>query len=110
MTYKCVNPECANFNQPVEIYSATLYWNEEKQSMKCREAICSKCNSEMVDITPKIPIGEKNISIGEVASMTKEQRVNVLKKRSKEHFKKNIKERKDNLLNSAISEMRNGKK
>ena len=39
--------------------------------------------------------------------MSKERKQEVLKKRSHEHFKKNIEERKEGLMSRAINEMRN---
>ena len=39
--------------------------------------------------------------------MSKDRKIEVLKKRSHEHFKSKLKERKDELLNKAMTEMKN---
>lgn len=104
MKYMCTNPECCNFAIEKEVFSHTHVCRGGE--MVCLETICKKCGSYGKDLTPFVPISEKNIVFATVASMSKEKKVEVLKKRSHDHFKKNIAEKKDGLLKQAIGEMK----
>lgn len=104
MKYVCENQECLDYGKEQEFYktTSTFIGND----LVCLQSICSKCKSKMKNLTENVPLSEKNIQIGKIASMSKEDRNKVLKKRSTEHFKSNIKEKKDHLMNTAMKEMR----
>ena len=51
-----------------------------------------------------VPLSEKNIGINLFDGMSKDRKIEVLKKRSHEHFQSKLKERKDELLNKATEE------
>ena len=58
-----------------------------------------------------VPLSEKNVNFGQYSSASTEQKREILKQRSHEHFEKKVKERKDYLMNKAIGEMKSlGKK
>jgi hypothetical protein len=107
MKYICLNPKCENYQIEdeylKEVYSFT---NGKLIGKNCR---CPRCGQNRKEIDPNVdvPLSEKNIEINKFDGLSVQQKQEVLKKRSHEHFKKNIKERKDGLLNKAMSEMRN---
>lgn len=107
MKYICLNPDCSKYQLPEEVIRESFVMRDGK--LVGKNCICLECKKERMLDNPneKIPIAEKGIVMGTYASMSKEQKREMLQKRSHEHFKKEIKERKDGLLNQAMSEMRN---
>jgi len=107
MKFQCINSECEDYLKVDDYFNNTLKLIEGK--LVSNNAPCPKCNKLRDDVTgnDKIPISEKNISMGEYSSMNPQQQKEVLKKRSHEHFKKEIKPFKEHQMNAAMSEMRN---
>ena len=68
---------------------------------------CPRCGERRKEINPNedVPLSQKNISMNFFDGMNMEQKKEMLMKRSHEHFKKHIRERKEGLLNQAIGEM-----
>lgn len=111
MKYICINPDCEKYQQEEYLVSETFYFRNGK--MVGAHCCCPKCGKERQEIKnpdADIPLSQKNIAINNMGSMSMEQRREILKKRSHEHFKKEIKERKDGLINAAVSEMNDFKK
>lgn len=111
MKYICMNPDCERYEQEEYLSSETYYFRNGK--MVGKNCCCPKCGKERQVVKnpdADIPLSQKNIGINHMGSMSMEQRREVLKKRSHEHFKKEIKERKDGLINAAVSEMNDFKK
>lgn len=104
--YICQNPECPNFQKEEELTREIFVFRDGHLVGKNRP--CPKCGQLREEINPNasVPLSEKNLSIAQFSSMSVEQRREALKKRSQEHFKKEVKERKDGLLNQAMTEMR----
>lgn len=109
MKYVCTNENCSHFNVEDEYVSESYVCVKGELIGKHRE--CPHCGKERKEINPaeQIPLSQKNLSFNFFNGMSKENQKEILRKRSHEHFKKEIKERKDSLLNQAMSEMR-GKK
>lgn len=107
MEYICNNPECPNYGKRENLSSEVYKYRSGR--LVGEHAQCSKCGIEREEINPNkdIPLSEKNVGIGLFAGMSREQKQEVLKKRSHEHFKRNVEERKEGLMNRAINEMRN---
>lgn len=107
MEYICNNPKCPNYGKKEYFSSETFKYHDGR--VVGEHIQCPKCGLERENINPNkdIPLSEKNIGIGLFAGMSKEQKREVLKKRSHEHFKKNIEEQKEGLISRAINEMRN---
>lgn len=107
MEYICKNSECPEcgkseyFSQESFKYSGGRLVGEHSQCPKCG------VEREEVNLNKDIPLSEKNIGISLFSGMSKEQKQEVLKKRSHAHFKKEVEERKEVLMNRAIIEMRN---
>ena len=110
MKYICHNPECPKCGVEEELTKEIfVFRNGHLVGQNCP---CPKCGKEREEINPAkdIPLSEKNIEIAQFSGMSMEQKREALKKRSREHFQKEIKERKYGLLNQAMTEMRNIKK
>lgn len=110
MRYICVNPDCERYQQEEFLVSETYYYrNGHLVGTHC---FCPKCGKERQEIKnpdADVPLSQKNIGINSMGAMSMERRREILKKRSHEHFEKEIKERKEGLINSAMSEMKNFK-
>lgn len=106
MKYICRNIECPQYGVEEELTKETFVFQNGRLIGK--RSYCPKCGKEREEINPNkdIPLSEKNIHVDLYSGMTMEQKREILKKRSHDHFKKEIKERKDGLLNQAMSEMR----
>lgn len=107
MEYVCNNPQCENFGKKENLSQEVYRYRDGR--LVGEHAQCPKCGVEREEINPNkdIPLSEKSVNIGLFNGMSKEQRQEVLKKRSHEHFKRNVEERKEGLMNKAINEMRN---
>lgn len=107
MEYVCNNPECPECGKKEYFSSETYKYRSGR--LVGEHSQCPKCGVEREEINPNknVPLSEKNIGIGLFAGMSKEQKQEVLKKRSHEHFKRNVEERKEGLMSRAINEMRN---
>ena len=111
MKYICINPDCKKYNQEEYLTGETFKFKDGKLiGSNCCCPKCGKERKEVKDPDADLPLSQKNIRINNMGSMSMEQRREVLKKRSHEHFKKEIKERKEGLLNAAMSEMNDFKK
>ena len=67
---------------------------------------CGKVREE-INEAANIPISEKNLMYGEYSSASPEQKREMLKKRSHEHFEKYIKESKEEKINAAVKAFKN---
>ena len=109
--YVCKNEQCENYNEREEIYKESF-----KYDAKCgiigEHAICPKCGKirEYINPASEVPLSEKLNTFVNVGSSfsaaSKEQKQEILRKRAHEHFNKSVKERKDYLMNKAMTEMR----
>jgi len=102
MKYKCVNKECNFYDVEFEFFSAVYHLRDGK--LVSDSIQCPYCGTDRVEINEgeKIPICEKNISINEFSSLSKEDRIASLKSRSHQHFKKNIESQKREKINNAV--------
>ena len=107
MEYICKNPKCPNYEKKEYFSSETYKYHDGR--LLGEHIQCSECGVEReeVNLNEGISLSDKNIGIGLFAGMSKERKQEVLKKRSHEHFKKNVEERKEGLMSQAINEMRN---
>lgn len=107
MKYKCLNKKCKKFNVEAEYLSVEYKVVGGKLVSKCLQ--CPECGENRLEINDdaNIPISEKNIGINEFSSLSKEDRIKSLKKRSHDHFEKNIKESKNAKIRTAVNNFRN---
>lgn len=104
MEYICNNPNCAKFG--VKEYFSSEIFRFKDGKLIGANAPCPCCGNIREEINPdkNIPFSEKNIGISLYNGMSIDKKREVLKKRSHEHFQKEIKERKDGLINKAVTE------
>lgn len=105
----CRNKNCKKYGIEDEYLSLT--YKMVNGNLQATVAPCPCCGMIREEINVnEIPLSQKNISIGKYASANKEQKTEMLKKRSHEHFKKEIKPFKEHQLNEAVKSMREYKK
>lgn len=110
--YICRNEKCPCFDVPDEITRETFKY-VSGEGLVGEHAACPSCGERREYVNPKadVPLSEKGVNFGQYSSASTEQKREILKKRSHEHFESKIKERKDYLMNKAIGEMKSlGKK
>ena len=103
----CKSADCRN-EKKKDYYSSEVY-KYINDSLLGEHQRCPKCGEMRKEINPanNVPLSEKNIGINLFDGMSKDRKIEVLKKRSHEHFQSKLKERKDELLNKAMTEMKN---
>lgn len=106
MEYICLNPQCENYQKSEYLSSESYQYIGGK--LMGKNCPCPKCGQLRKENNPdaEIPLSEKGITFNFFSGMSMEQKRKVLKERSKQDFQKHIKERKDGLLNQAITEMK----
>ena len=112
MEYICQNPDCKAYNKP-EYLNKEMYRYIDGE-LTGEHATCPYCGQKRKhhDENEAVPLSEKGAtSILSFNSASTEDKREILRKRSHEHFQKEVKEKKDHLMNKAMTEMKNlGKK
>lgn len=103
----CVNEECEKFGVIDERLNNTYKFIDNK--LQSNNAPCPKCGKirEEFNENEEIPLSEKNIDIGKYSSVSKQEQKEILKKRSHEHYLKEVKPFKDHQLGEAIKNFKN---
>lgn len=104
MKYICENSDCPNFG--VEEYYVSETFSYQDGRLIGKNSICPHCGKERKEVVDNIPLSEKNISVNLFQGMSVEQKRESLKKRSHQHFNEKIKDKKDGMLNQAMTEMK----
>lgn len=106
----CKNKDCKKFG--VEDEYTSLTYKFINGALQATVAPCPCCGEIREEINPNedIPLSDKNISIGKYASASKEEKTEMLKKRSHDHYQKQVKPFKDHQLNEAMKQMKEYKK
>ena len=107
--FVCENPDCERYGIEDE-YLSNRYKMIGGQLVS-DNAPCPKCGSirREVNLYQSVPLSEKNISIGEYTMSSPEERKEMLKKRSHDHYMKEVKPYKDHQMNQVMSEFKNMK-
>lgn len=102
MKFVCRNKECSNYNVEYNYLSNTYKYIDGV--LLSNHAECPKCGCIREEInTDDVPLSEKNIDLLRFDMCTPEQRKDILKKRSHEHFKKEIEPYKQEKINQAVN-------
>lgn len=106
MKYVCENTDCSKYG--VEEYYVSETFKYQDGRLVGSHAVCPSCGKERKEVNPNkdVPLSEKNIGVNLFQGMSTEQKREALRKRSHQHFNKEIKERKDGMLNQAMTEMK----
>lgn len=99
----CKNEECSLFNKERHLTHSTLKFIDGKLRLS---DTCEGCGRILEEIKPDEPPTIGNVFIGKYSSGSREQRQEMLKKRAREHFKKEIKPFKDHQRNELVKEFR----
>lgn len=108
MRYVCRNAECPQCGIEETLHKES-YKYVSGQGLVGEHRDCPHCGKPREELNPNadVPLSEKNVTVNFFDGMSKEQKREVLRKRAHDHFNRSIKERKDGLVNQAISEMKN---
>lgn len=110
--YVCKNTDCSCYDVP-DVVTRESFKYVSGVGLIGEHAACPSCGKirEYVNPQADVPLSEKNVNFGQYSSASTEQKREILRQRSHEHFEKKVKERKDYLMNKAIGEMKSlGKK
>ena len=88
MEFVCKNPECPRFDQR-DYYSSVSLVLRDGQTF-CKQSPCPACGREREEIKKETPADLKCVYFGRFRAMSKEQKQESLKRRSHEHYKKQI--------------------
>lgn len=104
MKYVCENPNCEKYG--VEEYLSSETYRYRDGRMVGEHAPCPVCGRERKEINPNadIPLSEKTVGMNFFDGKNVDERREILRKRTHEHFVKEVKERKEYMINKAKSE------
>lgn len=107
MKYICRNSECSEYEKEEEFSSERF--NFRNGRLVGEHSECPVCGKERECIYEKaqVPLSEKSVGIAHFNNKSKNEQREILRKRSHDHFKKEVQERKDHLMHKAMKEMRN---
>lgn len=110
MKFICENPDCPKFGIADEYFTNT--YRVVNGRLQSNNAPCPKCGQVRKEINPAadIPIKDKNIQAAKYSSASKEDKREILKKRSHEHFKKEIEPFKEHQLHQAVKNFKDAGK
>lgn len=108
----CRNENCERCGVEDEYSSLTYKVSPTTGRLVATVAPCPKCGELREEINPNanIPLSEKNIEVAKYGSASKEQKTEMLKKRSHDHYEKKVKPFKDHQINEAMQQMKKYKK
>ena len=100
----CHNSQCPKCGEVEEIFSNSYHLVNGK--FQSNNAPCPHCGQIREEISDNTPLSQKNISLGTFTMASPEQKKEMLKKRSHEHYEKEIKPMKEHQLNEAMNQFR----
>lgn len=103
MKFVCRNEQCEKFGIEEEYLSNTYKVINGK--LQSNNAPCPRCGQIRKEINPNmdIPISEKNIEIAKYSSASPQAQREMLKKRSHDHYEKEIKPFKEHQLHEIVN-------
>lgn len=110
MKFICKNAECPNYGKIDEYLSNT--YKMINGHLVSNNAPCPKCGKIREEIVSEkdTPLSEKNIYLAKYTMSSPEQRREMLKKRSHEHYEKEIKPFKEHQINTAVKQFKDASK
>lgn len=94
MIFICENKDCEKCGQEQNFTRVSYKLVDGHLKASC---VCPSCKKDMFEVPNDIPLSQKNLALGEYSSLNREGRIEMLKKRSHEHFDKKIKPYKDHM-------------
>lgn len=110
MKYVCENPECSEYGKEEYLSSETYGFKGDR--LVGKHAPCPVCGVERREINPAANISpaEKNIGLLKFQMSSPEDRREILKKRSHEHFEKEIRPAKEEKLRKTVEAFKEASK
>ena len=110
MKFVCRNEQCERYGVEDEYFSNSYKVIGGK--LVSNNAPCPCCGEIREEINPykDIPLSEKNIEIGKYSSASPEDKREMLKKRSHDHFEKEIKPFKEHQLHETVKQFKDASK
>lgn len=110
MKFICRNTECPNCGK-IDEYLVNIYKMINGQLVS-NNAPCPCCGKIREEHNPNanVPLNEKNIEIGKYTMASSEGKKEMLKKRSHDHYEKEIKPFKEHQLHEAIKQFNDASK
>jgi len=110
MKFVCENPDCPKFGIEDEYLSNTYKVINGK--LQSNNAPCPCCGQVREEINPNkdIPLSEKNIDIAKYSSASPQDKRAMLKKRSHDHYEKEIKPFKEHQLHETVKQFKEASK
>ena len=109
--FVCRNKDCKKYGVEVEYTQVTYRFVNGELRAECAE--CPECGQEREEINENalIPLSQKNVQFGgQFSSASLEQRREMLKKRSHEHYEKEIKPYKEHQLHEMVKNFKDASK
>ena len=104
MKFVCTNTHCADCGVPFE-YSRNTYRMIDGRLVS-NNAACPKCGELRKEVNDG-DVDLRSMNIGRYSGSSMEDKREILKKRSHDHFNKEIKEYKENQLHEAMNQFKN---
>ena len=104
MKFDCENTDSEKFSMINEEYNNTYKMVDGR--LLSDKAPCPVCGKIRKELANNVPLSEKNIYIGSYTMASPEQKREILKKRSHEHYEKEIKPFKEHQLHEAVSQFK----
>lgn len=106
MKFVCRNEQCEKYGVEDEYFSNSYKVIGGK--LVSNNAPCPCCGEIREEINPykDVPLSEKNIEIGKYSSASPEDKRAMLKKRSHDHFEKEIKPFKEHQLHETVKQFK----
>lgn len=108
MKVVCRNENCSKFNIEMDYVRSTYKFVDGK--LVSNNIPCPTCGKDREDITEVVPLSEKDIKFGKYSSSSPEEKKKMLKKRSQDHFEKEIKPYKEHKLQEAVKSFKSASK
>ena len=108
MKYICRNQDCPQCGVEEEIFEESFRYVAGQPHLVGDHCACPSCGKlrEEINECADIPLSEKHVSTIFFNGMSQEQKREVLRERAHADYQKNIKEKRDHLMNQAITEMK----
>lgn len=110
MKYVCENPSCSKCGVEEEFVVETYVMREGR--LVGKGAVCPVCGSLRREINPNenVSPAEKNLTLAKYSMSSPEQRREILKKRSHDHYEKEIRPSKEEKLRKTVEAFKEASK
>lgn len=110
MKYICENPDCPDYGKEEYMSSETFSFRGTR--LVGKHADCPTCGRERKEVNPNadVSISEKNIGVLKYNMASAEGKREILKRRSHEHYEKEIRPIKEEKLRKAVESFKEASK